>query len=362
MVHNAMHLYAIILAGGSGTRFWPVSRAHLPKQFLVLQGTQSLLQATARRITPLIPPSRLYVVTAAHLQAPTVSQLPDVPVANILSEPLGRNTAAAIGLAARHLMTLDPEAMLVILPADHAIEDSTAFCESLQQAAQAAQANMLMTLGVQPSYPATGYGYIKVGDSLAIPAAPLARQALQFVEKPPAQVAAQFVASHQYLWNCGIFVWRAATIMAELNTHMPELAHGLSAYMQALQTGADAATLAASYAQLPSVPIDIGVLEKSTRVGVLPVTWAWSDVGSWRALADLHPQDQAGNIALGQHIGRDTTGVIVYSPERLVATIGVSDLIIVQTDDVLLICPKDRDQEVREIVQFLQQHGHTTYL
>jgi mannose-1-phosphate guanylyltransferase len=358
-----MQLYAIILAGGSGTRFWPVSRAHLPKQFLALQGTQSLLQATASRITPLIPPSRLYVVTAAQLQAPTVSQLPEIPAANILSEPLGRNTAAAIGLAAWHLMMLDPEAMLVILPADHAIADSAAFCESLQQAAQAAaHANVLMTLGVQPSYPATGYGYIKVGDSLAIPAAPLARQALQFIEKPPAQVAAQFVASQQYLWNCGIFVWRAATIVAELTTHMPELAHKLTAYMQALQAGAAAETLAASYAQCPNVPIDIGVLEKSARVGVLPVTWAWSDVGSWRALADLHPQDKAGNIAVGQHIGRDTTGAIIYSPERLVATIGISDLIIVQTDDVLLICSKDRDQEVRDIVQLLQQHGRTTYL
>jgi mannose-1-phosphate guanylyltransferase len=303
------------------------------------------------------------VVTAAHLQVPTVSQLPEVPAANILSEPLGRNTAAAIGLAAWQLRTVDPEVMLVILPADHAIEDSAAFCESLQQAAQAAaHADVLMTLGVQPSYPATGYGYIKVGAPLAIPTAPLARQALQFIEKPPARVAEQFVASQQYLWNCGIFVWRAATIVAELTTHMPELAHKLTAYVQALQAGAAAETLAASYAQLPNVPIDIGVLEKSARVGVLPVTWAWSDVGSWRALADLHAPDQSGNIALGPHIGRDPTGVIVYSPERLVATIGVSDLIIVQTDDVLLICSKDRDQEVREIVQRLQQQGRTTYL
>ena len=226
--HNGMNLYAIILAGGSGTRFWPVSRAHFPKQFLVLQGTQSLLQATASRIAPLIPPSRIYVVTAAHLQAPTMSQLPEVPSANILSEPVGRNTAAAVGLAAWHLMALDPEAMLVVLPADHAIADRTAFCESLQQAARAAaHANVLMTLGVQPTYPATGYGYIKVGDSLAVPTVPLACQATQFTEKPPAEVAAQFVASQQYLWNCGIFVWRAAAIVEELSTHMPELAHKL---------------------------------------------------------------------------------------------------------------------------------------
>ena len=358
-----MNLYATILAGGSGTRFWPVSRVQVPKQFLVLQGTQSLLQATVQRITPLIPPERIYVVTAAHLQEQTVAQLPEVPAANILSEPVGRNTAAAVGLAAWHLMRVDPEALMVVLPADHAIADSAAFCASLQQATLAAQhANMLMTLGVQPTHPATGYGYIQVGDSLGLPAVSLARQATQFTEKPQAEAAAQFVASGAYLWNCGIFVWRVATIMEELSTHSPDLWQQLVAYIQAAQAGADAETLLASYAQLPNVPIDIAVLEKSSRVGVLPVTWPWSDVGSWQALADLHPQDSAGNIVVGQHIGRDATGLIVYSPKRLVATIGVSDLIIVQTDDVLLICSKDRDQEVREIVQLLQQRGDTTYL
>jgi len=358
-----MALYAVILAGGSGTRFWPLSRANIPKQFLVLQGTTSLLQATVNRLSGLLPSEHIYVVTAAHQQAQTVTQLPQVPASNVLSEPVGRNTAAAIGLAAWHLRAQDPEAMLVVLPADHAIADSVAFCVSLQQAAHAAaQADVLMTLGVQPTYPATGYGYIQVGTSLGLTTVPRACQVTRFMEKPQRHVAETLLASGNYLWNCGIFVWRAATIIDELRTHMPELAQRLDAYLATLHKGASFDVLQEAYRQLPSCPIDIGVLEKSTRVGVLPVTWDWSDVGSWSALADLHPQDAAGNVAVGSHISRDTHNVVVYSPGRLVTTIGVSDLIIVQTDDVLLICAKDRDQEVRDMVQRLQQDGRTDVL
>ncbi len=356
-------LYAVVLAGGSGTRFWPVSRAHLPKQFLTLEGTQSLLQATVSRIAPLIAPQRTYVVTAAPLQPQTVAQLPAVPIANILSEPMGRNTAAAIGLAAWHLQNLDPAALMVVLPADHAIADGTAFCDSVQQAAATVlQTDRLMTFGVQPTYPATGYGYIEVGAELGISEAPRAAEVTRFQEKPTAEVAAQLMASQRYLWNCGIFLWRAATIARELRTHMPALAHQLDVYMAALQAGAAPEVLQTLYQQLPSLPIDIGVLEPSSCVGVLPVTWAWSDVGSWGALRDLHPADAAGNVAVGHHIGHGTTNAVVYSPHRLVVTIGVSDVIIVQTDDVLLVCHKDQDQAVREVVQLLQQRGETTYL
>lgn len=358
-----MYLYATILAGGSGTRFWPKSRARLPKQFLLLHGTQSLLQNTMTHIAPLIPPQRTLVVTAVHQQAQTAEQLADIPSANILAEPLGRNTAAAIALAACHLLHLDAEALMVVLPADHAIVDQQAFCASLQQAITAVQQHdVLMTLGVQPTYAATGYGYIKVGEPLPTPAAPDAHQVVQFTEKPGADVAAEMLASGQYLWNCGIFVWKAATIAQEIRQHLPALWQGIQAYIAMVQAGASSEALHHQYAQLPSVSIDNGVLEHSARVGVLPVTWAWSDMGSWRALADLHPADHAGNVVIGQHLGRDATGLVIYSPDKLVATIGLSNLIVVHTDDVLLICDKERDQEIRDLVAMLQQRGQIEYL
>jgi mannose-1-phosphate guanylyltransferase len=361
---RTMTLYATILAGGSGTRFWPKSRANFPKQFLALQGELSLLQQTVQRITSLIPPARIQVVTAAHLHAQTLEQLPDIPPVNVLSEPVGRNTAAAVGLAAKRLMTEDPDAVMVVLPADHSIPDAAAFCTTLQQAAEVVQQHdVLMTLGVKPTFPATGYGYIHVGETLSTSSdVSKAHRARGFIEKPPAPTAIHFVASGEYVWNCGIFVWRASTIWQEIHTYLPDLWQGLETYCTAVQTNAEHELLHHYYLQLPGISIDPGVLERSSRVAVLPVEFAWSDVGSWRALADLCPADSAGNTVIGQHLGYDSTHLVIYSPDKLVATIGMHDLIIVNTADALLICPKDRDQDVRELVNLLQKRGQTEYL
>ena len=358
-----MNLFATVLAGGSGTRFWPKSRADIPKQFLVLQGTRSLLQNTISRIEPLVPSNRIQVVTASHQHRQTLQQLPDLLPQNILSEPVGRNTAAAIGLAALQLVDHHPDALMVVLPADHVIPDSNAFCDSIRQAAQVAHHHdILMTLGIHPTYPATGYGYIEAGDTLLTPDSASTYRVAQFTEKPPADVAARYITSGRHYWNCGIFVWRAATILEEIATYLPELWQGLQAYIAALRAGENDDTLLQQYAQLPNISVDYGVLERTSRVGVLPVAFTWSDVGSWRSLADLHPADKHGNVVIGNHLSLDSTGLIVYSPDQLVATIGVSDLVIVQTNDAILICPKDRDQEVRDIVQTLQRRGQTDLL
>lgn len=355
--------YAIILAGGSGTRFWPYSRTTYPKQFLALDGPHSLLQNTVRRVTPLIPPERVLVVTAGPLQTQTHAQLPELPPGNILSEPVGRNTAPAIGLAAFHLNALDPDAAMVVLPADHVIPDSTAFCVSIRHALEAAQQHdVLMTLGIHPAFPATGYGYIEAGPCLPSPPGIQAYRVRRFIEKPSAEQAGHLIASGRCYWNCGIFVWPTTTILDELQRHLPDLWQGLKTYMDAQQAGAGTEVLTQRYTALRSISIDYGVLEHSSRVGVLPVTFAWSDVGSWRSLADLRLPDSDGNVVIGQHLGRDSTGLIVYSPDALTATIGLSDLIIVRLHDALLICPKDRDQEVRDLVDMLRQHGQTDYL
>lgn len=356
------NFYAVILAGGSGTRLWPRSRSAQPKQFLDLTSSATMLQETCRRLHPLVSPDRILVVTnASHCDA-VAEQLPDVPRGNILGEPEGRGSAAAIGFAAVCLQKRDPGSVMAALTADHLIARADVFRAVLDAAARVADEGWLVTLGIRPDYPETGYGYIERGAELAISTAFETFTVARFEEKPPRQRAEEFVRSGRHSWNSGMFIWRVDRILDEIEKLLPDLRSGLARLSAAIDTGAEAATVQAVWPTLPKTTIDYGVMEKADRVAVLPVDIGWNDVGSWSSVYDVLPKDELGNAVVGEHLTTDTTGSLIYSPQRLVATIGLKDLVVVDTGDALLICPRDRAQDVKAIVSRLQREGRREYL
>jgi mannose-1-phosphate guanylyltransferase len=355
-------MYTLIMAGGSGTRLWPRSRQSRPKQFLNLVDPQTMLQATVNRVAPLIPRERVFVVTSADYASLVREQVPDLPRENVLIEPAARGTAACIGLGAIYLRRLDPAGVMVALPADHLIHDEQAFCQALEVAKRAARQDYLVTLGITPDRPETGYGYIQRG--LLLPdgdGAPV-YQVEKFTEKPDEATARRFVASGEYYWNGGIFVWKLSTILKELHLYLPGTYARLMAIEAAIGSAGEREVLAESYAQINPVSVDFGVMERARRVAVVPVDMGWSDVGSWATIHQLLPADADGNVVTGEHIGLDTTGSFIYGSKRLIATIGVSHLIVVDTEDALLICPRERAQEVKEMVERLKREGEEEYL
>ena len=349
------HLYAVIMAGGAGKRFWPLSRRETPKQFLALgQGEGSLLARTAARLEDLVPPDRVYVVTGEHLIDATLRELPGVPRENILAEPLGRNTAPCIGWAAATIQRRDPEAVLAVLPADHEISDPETFCDVLRRAAEAAGAGDLVTVGLTPTRPETGYGYIEMAEETA----PGVHTARRFVEKPTHARAVQFLASGDFLWNGGIFLFRAHAILQAIAESLPSLSEALVAFDQAAARGEEAAVVKARYAGLPSVSIDHGVMEKTQRVLVVPADFGWSDLGSWVTAWEQAPKDGADNAAPAGSVLLDTSGCYVRTTAgKRVALLGVDDLVVVDTEDALLIMPRARAQEVRRVVEQLVEQG-----
>jgi mannose-1-phosphate guanylyltransferase len=356
-------LYAVIMAGGQGTRFWPRSRRKRPKQLLNIIGETTMLEQTVTRISPLIAAERIVVVAGEDYRELVRECLPQLPDENFLFEPIGRNTAACIAWAALWVRQRAPEAVMAVLPADHLIRNEPEFLRVLGVAAHAAMpVNRLVTLGIQPTHPETGYGYIRASAE---------RQSLdgrevfrvgQFVEKPNRQKAEQFLAEGTYFWNSGMFVWRADSILAELSRHLPVLMQEMGPLGGGVPSDRLPATLNAVYPRLPSVSIDVGVMERANDVWVVPADIGWSDVGSWRALSDYLAPDATGNVVVGDRRGFDTTGCFIYSPQKLVATIGLTDLVVIETDDVLLICPKDRDQDVRRLVELLEREGRQDLL
>ncbi len=354
--------YAVILAGGSGTRLWPLSRRNRSKQSLKLVGERTMFQHAVDRLAPLFPPEQIYVVTREDQSALLSSQMPELPSANIIREPVGRGTAPAIGLAAIHLRKKDPEATMAVLTADHYITGTEQFHRVLETACSAAKDGHLVTLGIKPASPSTGFGYIQQGECLGrvndFPIFLVKR----FIEKPALDAARQMVTSGGYSWNSGMFVWSVDRILEEFRNQMPDLYDRLMDVEAALGSVGYRAELLRAWNRLAEWTIDYGVMEHAADVVVIPVDIGWTDIGNWASLAELLSPDQDGNIFVGPHNEIDTHNTFVFGGKRLVATIGIQDIVIVDSEDALLVCAKKREQEVREITERLKRSGDSQWL
>jgi mannose-1-phosphate guanylyltransferase len=354
--------YALIMAGGGGTRLWPLSRRARPKQALTLVGERTMFEHAVDRIASLFQPEEIFVVTGEEHLESLLLQAPELPRANFLLEPVGQGTAPAIGLGAVHLRRRDPQAVMVVLTADHFIRDVERFRRVLTAAAQVAEKGHLVTLGITPSFPSTGFGYIQQGEQLYEVDGFAVFRALRFTEKPSPETAFQMVESGLYTWNSGMFIWRVDRIMEEFARQMPDLYDVLMQIDAVLGTPAYEPTLRRLWPQLVPQSIDYGVMEGARDVVVIPVDIGWSDVGNWSSMREILPADADGNVVVGEHVGLDTRNTIVFGGRRLIATIGLEDMIIVDTDDALLICPLDREQDVREMVRQLREMGRKEVL
>ena len=361
--------YAVIMAGGGGTRLWPASRQARPKQSLQLVGERTLFQLAIDRLMPALPAGRILVVTVAEQVQALRRQAPQLGDESFLLEPAPRGTASVIGLAAARLAKSAPEAIMACLTADHYIGNPQQFLEILAAAEELAQEGALVTLGISPAYPATGYGYIHIGPPLRKVRGFQASRVLSFTEKPSAQVAADYLRSGDYAWNSGMFVWRADRILEEMRRVMPELHAGLAQIQDALGTAGEAAVLEQIWHGLQTQTIDYGVMEKAGGVVVVRAdALNWFDIGSWDRLFEVVEPDASGNLLrAGQVIALDTSGTLLYQSSdqarpRLVATLGVEDLVVIDTEDVLMICRKNQAERVRELVQALAARGLDTYL
>jgi mannose-1-phosphate guanylyltransferase len=350
------------MAGGVGSRLWPRSRERMPKQFIDLTSTETMLQDAFHRLVPIIAPECILVGVGADYVPIVREQLPDLPPENIVVEPAGRGTAPAIGLGALHIRRRDPEAVMVVVTADHHIGDAATFRQALLAAAQVAAVGHLVTLGISPAFPSTGYGYIRRGELVDSVDGLNVYRALRFTEKPDATLAQAFLDSGMYSWNSGMFIWKVSALWAEFARQMPQLCAQLGQIEAALGTADERAVLERVWAGVSKQTIDYGIMEHARDVAVISVCIGWNDVGSWDTLMDLLGADEGGNVTMGEHLLVDTHDTLVYSPKKLVAAIGLGDLVIVETDDALLVCPRERAQDVREIVRALRAQGRTDLL
>jgi mannose-1-phosphate guanylyltransferase len=359
--------YAVIMAGGGGTRLWPVSRKERPKQLLPLIGQETLFQSTVQRLEDLFPPERILVVTVEDQAREMLQQAPSIPEENYILEPAPRGTASVVGLAAALLQKRDPNASMAILPSDHFIRNRDLFHYLLRSAFEVAENGYLVTLGITPTHPSTAYGYIQQGQPLSGGYKYPAYEVKSFVEKPDEEVAQKLLRSGQHSWNSGMFIWRADVILKEINRQMPSLDEALKEIGAAWGTADQGKVLKDCWHHLKIETVDYGIMEKAERVAVLPAGGlGWSDVGSWESLFEVLLPDMNGNIATNNnsHLAHQTNNTLVYGSnnDRLIVTIGVDDMIIVDTDDILLVCKSDQSQNVRDIVEHLKKHRQDKYL
>jgi mannose-1-phosphate guanylyltransferase len=356
-------MFAIVMAGGVGTRLWPLSRRKSPKQLLALTGETSLLQQTVARLGTLLKPHDIYVITSqAHVRA-TQEQLPQLPEDNVLGEPLARSTGVAAGLATV-LARRESDEIALVLPADHYLRDEAGFEEAIREAIRVAERGYLVTLGVPPKHAATGYGYIKVGERLhdSSPAALVDR----FVEKPDAARAQEFMDEGGYLWNAGIFIWRVYAFRQALERFQPALAEALDRISQLNRTPGWMSDVRDILEPIPAIQIDAGIAESAAaegRVAVVPLEAGWSDIGSWSALLEaLSAKSGDSLVASGRHLDRGSEDVLVHGGDRLIVTVGLRDVIIVDTPDALLVCARDRAEEIKPVLDDIAEKAGESYL
>ncbi len=350
--------FAIILAGGKGERFWPLSRAHRPKQILDLVDRDSLLATAVRRLDGLVPQSNILIVTGADIAEASLAALPGFPAANVVGEPVGRDTAAAIVLGAALVKARRPDAAFAVLTADHVIHDTQGFQRTLDDAFQMAfRHDMLFTIGIKPTFPCTGYGYIEAGEEIPFAGITSFLKARRFVEKPALEKAQEYLDSGRYVWNGGMFLWSLAAFERAIAQHCPELSSLLTRLLPLAGKPNITEQLCSVYEPLARISIDYALMEKAENVAIAGAGFDWDDVGAWPALANHFKADEAGNVVLGRGAAIDASGNIAVARGGLVALLGVENLVVVHAGDAVLVCSRDRAQDVKKMVALLSEQG-----
>lgn len=352
-----MNIYAVIMAGGVGSRFWPRSREKKPKQLLSIFGKESLIQNTVRRLHGLIPAENIFIVTNALHRDEIINQLPELNPDKVIAEPVGRNTAPCIMLASAIIEKQDPEAVCLVLPADHLIKEEDNFRQTLRMAAEFAyKSKSLVTIGIAPNRPETGYGYIQIEPKET---AERIHKVKSFAEKPNYATAVRFLQDGGFYWNSGMFIWKNSVILDEIKLHLPELYNAFNGLTGNLNSPEFKNSLANIYNSVRGISIDYGVMEKATSVHVVKSNFIWSDVGSWEEVYQLSDKNGSGNVSEGNVYTESTLDSYIYSPEKFTAVIGAENLLVINTHDSLLICRRDKAQDVKKVVEFLKENNHS---